>query len=177
MFNKAKNETNTEVTNMNIGKNIAALRKAKGITQETLADELGVSPQAVSKWENNSSCPDISLLTEIARFFGVTVDELLSSEEEEILNSNTHMNEEEKTERIQKETINSINLRIRQQNGKENNIKIPFRFVKLGLNIAGFFGLSNEIADKMIKFANEENPGEIFEMDTETGEHISITLM
>lgn len=161
---------------MNIGKNIAALRKAKGITQEALADELGVSAQAVSKWENNSSCPDISLLTDIARFFDVTVDELLSSSEEEILSRDTKTDDEIKTGRIPTGTIKNINLRISQQNGKENNIKIPFKFVKLGLNIAGFFGLSGEIADKIIAFANEENLGEIFEMDAETGEHISITL-
>ena len=177
MFNKTKSENNTEVTNMNIGKNIAVLRKSKGITQEALADELGVSPQAVSKWENNSSCPDISLLTDIAKFFCVTVDELLSLNEEEILNRNIKSDTENKSGHKQSEPIKNINLRIRQQNGKENNIKIPFKFVKLGLNIAGFFGLSSEIADKIINFANEENIGEIFEMDTETGEHISITLI
>ena len=52
MFNKIKNEIKTEVTTMNIGNNIAVLRKKKGITQEELANELGVSAQAVSKWEN-----------------------------------------------------------------------------------------------------------------------------
>ena len=60
MFNKIKNEIKTEVEAMNIGNNISALRKKKGITQEELANELGVSAQAVSKWENNSSCPDVS---------------------------------------------------------------------------------------------------------------------
>lgn len=74
MFNKIKNEIKTEVEAMNIGNNISALRKKKGITQEELANELGVSAQAVSKWENNSSCPDVSLLTEIADYFGVSVD-------------------------------------------------------------------------------------------------------
>ena len=53
MFNKIKNEIKTEVEAMNIGNNISALRKKKGITQEELANELGVSAQAVSKWENN----------------------------------------------------------------------------------------------------------------------------
>ena len=69
---------------MKIGSNIAALRKEKGITQEELANALGVSAQAVSKWENNSSCPDVSLLTVIADYFGVTVDALLRSGAEEI---------------------------------------------------------------------------------------------
>lgn len=51
MFNKIKNEIKTEVAAMNIGNNISALRKKKGITQEELANELGVSAQAVSKWK------------------------------------------------------------------------------------------------------------------------------
>ena len=50
-----------------IGGNIAALRKAKGLTQEQLADMLGVSAPAVSKWETGSSYPDISLLCPLAR--------------------------------------------------------------------------------------------------------------
>ena len=58
-----------EVTNMNIGNNISLLRKSRNLTQEELAAALGVSAQAVSKWENNSSCPDVSLLTDIADFF------------------------------------------------------------------------------------------------------------
>lgn len=87
MFNKIKNEIKTEVAAMNIGNNISALRKKKGITQEELANELGVSAQAVSKWENNSSCPDVSLLTEIADYFGVSVDSLLRENEEDIVNS------------------------------------------------------------------------------------------
>lgn len=60
-----------------LGKRIAALRKEKGLTQEELAEKLGVSPQAVSKWENGQSCPDISLLPLLAEFFGVTTDHLL----------------------------------------------------------------------------------------------------
>lgn len=62
---------------MNLGNNISEKRKAKGMTQEELAAGLGVSPQAVSKWENNLSCPDISLLPAIAKIFGVSIDELL----------------------------------------------------------------------------------------------------
>ena len=84
MFNSKKELTSTEVSSMKIGSNIAALRKEKGITQEELANALGVSAQAVSKWENNSSCPDVSLLTVIADYFGVTVDALLRSDAEEI---------------------------------------------------------------------------------------------
>ena len=66
---------------MTIGKRIAHLRKEKGLTQEELAGHMGISPQAVSKWENDQTCPDISALPKLARLFGVTVDELLEGKE------------------------------------------------------------------------------------------------
>ena len=66
---------------MTIGKRIAHLRKEKGLTQEELAQHMGISPQAVSKWENDQTCPDISALPKLARLFGVTVDELLEGKE------------------------------------------------------------------------------------------------
>lgn len=59
-----------------VGERIAELRKKKNITQETLAAALNVSSQAISKWENNASMPDISLLPRIADAFDVTVDDL-----------------------------------------------------------------------------------------------------
>ncbi len=61
---------------MTIGKNIAELRKSRGLTQEQLADTLGVSSQSVSKWENEVTMPDIMLLPVIAGCFDITVDEL-----------------------------------------------------------------------------------------------------
>ena len=61
-----------------LGRRIARLRLARTATQERLAKELNVSPQAVSKWENDINYPDISLLPDLARFLSVSVDELLS---------------------------------------------------------------------------------------------------
>lgn len=65
-----------------LGRRIAALRREKELTQDALAEVLGVSPQAVSKWENDQTCPDISLLPKLAQELGVTVDELLSGKQE-----------------------------------------------------------------------------------------------
>ena len=67
---------------MTIGKRIAALRREKGLKQDDLAGMLEVSPQAVSKWENDQTCPDISLLPGLAKILGITVDELLSGKQE-----------------------------------------------------------------------------------------------
>lgn len=59
-----------------IGETIAALRKKQGLTQEPLANLIGVSAQSVSKWENNTNMPDISLLPLLADFFSCRIDDL-----------------------------------------------------------------------------------------------------
>ena len=63
---------------MELGNQIKALRQRKGITQEALAEHLGVTAQAVSKWERNSASPDIALLPALSAYFGVTIDELFA---------------------------------------------------------------------------------------------------
>ncbi|MBQ0010364.1 MAG: helix-turn-helix domain-containing protein [Ruminococcus sp.] len=63
---------------MSIGNNIKQLRQQKNITQEEVAKKLGVSSQAVSKWENNANTPDIMLLPVIADLFNVPIDALFS---------------------------------------------------------------------------------------------------
>lgn len=65
------------MTTIKINEQIAFLRKQKGLTQEDLANALGVTNQAVSKWESAQCCPDIQLLPDIARLFDVSIDELL----------------------------------------------------------------------------------------------------
>ena len=67
---------------MTIGKRIAALRRETNLKQDDLAQMLEVSPQAVSKWENDQTCPDISLRPKLAKILGVSVDELLSGKQE-----------------------------------------------------------------------------------------------
>lgn len=65
------------MTTIKINEQIAFLRKQKGLTQEELANALGVTNQAVSKWESAQCCPDIQLLPDLAKIFDVSVDELL----------------------------------------------------------------------------------------------------
>ena len=67
---------------MELNNKLRSLRTAKGITQEQFAEELGVSTQAVSKWERGATMPDISLLPDISVFFGVSIDELFGLTEE-----------------------------------------------------------------------------------------------
>ena len=60
-----------------IGKRIQKYRKEKGLTQEELAGIMEVSPQAVSKWETDASCPDMGLVPKLCRTLGMTSDELI----------------------------------------------------------------------------------------------------
>lgn len=64
-----------------LGKRIAANRKRLGLTQEQLAERLGITAQAVSKWENDQSCPDISILPTLADIFGISTDVLLGRQQ------------------------------------------------------------------------------------------------
>ena len=63
-----------------LGKRISEQRKIKGLKQEDLAEKLNISAQAVSKWENDQSCPDISILPELSKILGISIDELLTGE-------------------------------------------------------------------------------------------------
>lgn len=65
---------------MTLGTRIALYRKKLGITQETLAQKLGVTNQAVSKWESEQCCPDVMLLPKIADIFEITLDALFGRE-------------------------------------------------------------------------------------------------
>jgi transcriptional regulator with XRE-family HTH domain len=65
---------------LNLGRRIFEYRKTLGMTQEELSQRLGVTPQAVSKWENEVSCPDIMLLPDLADIFEITIDELFKHE-------------------------------------------------------------------------------------------------
>lgn len=65
---------------MGLGKKIAYYRKSKNITQDALAKQLGISNQAVSKWETDQSCPDVELLPRLADIFEITLDELFERE-------------------------------------------------------------------------------------------------
>lgn len=70
------------VSKMNIGNQIRANRIRRHLTQERLAESLGVTAQAVSKWESGASLPHISLLPELAAVLGVNIDELFEASEE-----------------------------------------------------------------------------------------------
>lgn len=79
-----------------LGKRIMEHRKRLGLTQDALAERLGITAQAISKWENDLSCPDIAMLPKLAEIFGISADELLGIEpapkvhEAEVVDDNEH---------------------------------------------------------------------------------------
>ena len=63
--------------NKTLGMMISSLRKEKGMTQSELAEKMGVTDKAVSKWERDISCPDVNTIPKLAELFGIGVDELM----------------------------------------------------------------------------------------------------
>ena len=88
-----------------IGANIMKARKAKGYTQMTLADALGVSFQAVSNWERGQTCPDIANLSELSRVLDLSVDELLGNRRAAEI---TREIAEDKTPELQPEELQQV---------------------------------------------------------------------
>lgn len=74
---KQEEKTMEDMTGMTLGKRILYHRKRLGLTQDQLAEKMGVTAQAVSKWEHDLSCPDVTTLPRLADLFGITTDELL----------------------------------------------------------------------------------------------------
>ncbi|MEG0240454.1 MAG: helix-turn-helix transcriptional regulator, partial [Anaerorhabdus sp.] len=68
--------------NIEIANRLVELRKQRGLSQEDLAQELGISRQAVSKWERAESSPDTDNLILLARLYGVSLDDMLKTDEE-----------------------------------------------------------------------------------------------
>ena len=68
---------------LKIGTVIKKLRTERGVTQEELANKIGVSFQAVSKWETNATTPDIAILPRLALYFGVSIDALFSMNQDD----------------------------------------------------------------------------------------------
>ncbi|WP_426350939.1 helix-turn-helix domain-containing protein [Alloiococcus sp. CFN-8] len=159
-----------------LGSKISSLRKAKGIKQEELAERLGVSPQAVSKWENDISCPDIMLLPRLADIFGVTVDELLSREEKK----QTQIIPEEK-----RKNIDDMMFRIyvNSSDGDKVKITLPMPLIKMGLEmgmampqVSGNDALKGIDFTQLISMVEKGVIGKLVEVETSDGDIVEIVV-
>ena len=113
-----------------IGKRIAALRREKNLKQDDLAQMLEVSPQAVSKWENDQTCPDISLLPKLAKILGVSVDELLSGKQE--LQPVVTLVPEDQRKDIKDMTLRIV---VDSADGDKVRVNLPMALVQLAMEM------------------------------------------
>ena len=160
---------------MTIGKRIAALRKEKGLTQEELAQHMGVSGQAVSKWENDQTCPDISALPKLARLLGVTVDELLEGKEE--------------TPAVwvlppaERKDLKDMMLRVivDSADGDRVRVNLPMALVEVAMEIGmempqinGQDALKGVDLNKVLRLVREGLVGNLVEVDSADGDKVRI---
>ena len=164
--------------NETLGKRIARLRKDKGMSQETLAEKIGVSSQAVSKWENDLSCPDISLLPQLARLLGVTADELLTGEANpvQLLPEN------------QRKPFDTLIMRIKilSAQGDKVQLNLPMPLVKLaiemGVDIAPQFAGENAETlksldlTKILVLAEKGLMGRLIEIESADGNTVEVVV-
>lgn len=111
-----------------IGKKLFDLRKQSGFTQDYVAEKLGVSAQAVSKWENDIACPDIMTLPIIADLYGITIDELFKSDD---VQSNVKY---EKTETINENEL-VVRVYVDSVHGDFVKVSLPYPVVKELANV------------------------------------------
>ena len=163
--------------NTTLGKRIAALRREKGLKQDELAEKLGVSAQAVSKWENDQTCPDISLLPLLAKTLGVTVDELLSGKQEstpavQIVPAN------------ERKDIKDMVLRIVISSAENDNVRvnIPLSLVKVGVDAglnmsqitSGNEALKNIDLGKILELVEQGVIGNLVEVESAEGDTVRV---
>lgn len=160
-----------------IGKRIADLRRSKGLTQDDIAEALGVSGQAVSKWENDISYPDISLLTPLAALLDVSVDRLLSPKKEQA--SMTILPPE------QRRNIDDLILKIvvDSGNGDKVRVNLPIPLVRVGLEIgmempqiSGNSALQGIDIEKILLMIEKGAIGKLVEIESADGDNVVIVV-
>lgn len=125
-----------------MGNRLCTLRKQRNLTQDQLAEAMGVSAQAVSKWENDISCPDIAMLPNLADYFQVSIDSLFR--EESSLETPQVVPPE-----IRKPFDKLLlKLQLRDCDGTKINVNLPLSLLKLGLEMGVETGMMGQINGK-----------------------------
>lgn len=112
---------NESMKDLTLGRRIAHLRKAQGLTQDALAERLCITPQAVSKWENDQSCPDIMTLPQLSQLLQVSIDTLLTG----VVSSQPAAPAKKPEELI-------VRMAITGEDGERVCINLPFTVFRLG---------------------------------------------
>lgn len=131
-------------------KNLSIFRKQRHLTQEQLANELGLTFQAISKWENGLSCPDISLLPQLAEIFGVTIDDLFREQTEESVQETTaeepSATEKEEEEKAEEKKPDRMTLEI---SGENKDVRKMLK--DLGVRLEPEINSLNQAADELLQ--------------------------
>lgn len=189
IFSKKKNDTNEdhaqEIINetvaeendtpRTIGSRIAQGRKSKGYTQEEFSQMLGVTAQAVSKWENDTSCPDIQLLPKIAKIIDMTTDELLTGKKQDVT---------KETQAPNIDTSNlKININVLKSGQNPVNVSLPFimlkNFAKIGNGISGIVGngaIDSVKFDEILTLVENGATGELLNVVADDNTNVKISI-
>lgn len=169
--------------NETLGRRIARLRLEHGMTQERLARELGVTAQAVSKWENDLSAPDIMLLPELACTLGVTVDALLGAGEPVSGASEGAAAEAvaEPEPAFEEPSARAHRLHIQvhdADDGDDVNINVPLGLASAVLRTGvGVNVFDNDVDTRLLADAiSRGEPGTLVEVNSPDGDHVTISL-
>lgn len=156
------------------GTRLANLRREHNLTQNDIADRLNISAQAVSKWENDLTSPDIDTLLKLADIFDITVDELLGKKKKETLYVPTE----------ERKDINKLMLRIRvlSADGDKVNVNLPMPAVKILVNnntvnmFSGNKALEGIDFNQLYAMVEQGIIGELVSVESDDGDRVSITV-
>lgn len=161
--------------NETFGQRFYRLRKQFNFTQEEIANKLNVTSQAVSKWENDVSSPDITLLAEISDIFNITIDELLGKNNKKV----------EIVPLEQRDEIDSMVLRINilSTDGDKVKVNLPIALVRACINsnasmpsISGNDSLKNINFKEILNLVEQGVVGELVNVESADGDTITITV-
>lgn len=159
-----------------LGSRIAAQRRKMNLTQDQLAEKMGVSSQAVSKWENDLSCPDISLLPSLADLFGISIDELLRGESQKVVQILPEGDRKDFNKMLLRVSVNTAL-------GDIVKVNLPLSLVKMGWEIGMKFPEVSNIPslkeidlEAVLRMAESGVVGKLVEVESANGDHVEITI-
>ena len=164
--------------NETIGNRIAKYRKAKGLTQEGLANLMVVSSQAVSKWETDTSCPDISALPQLCKILGITTDELLTGKNDTV----------KLIPAEERKSFDELIFRVRilSAQGDKVRVNLPMTLVKIAMeigvdvvpNMGGDQGemLKSINMEKVVKMVEQGLIGKLVEIESADGDIVEVVV-
>jgi transcriptional regulator with XRE-family HTH domain len=156
------------------GKRLASLRKERQWTQDDVAQRLNVSAQAVSKWENDASLPDLDMLVQLASLFETTTDALLGKKVDQVVEMSP----------TTKRDLNKLVFRIRitSVDGDKVNVNLPIPLVLVALEtgftpkVDGRDVLKDIDFRKIIELVEQGVIGKIVEIESKEGDFVEIVV-